>query len=53
MVSVLCKKRTTVVHPSTIMFTTMIKIMIPAIAPARKHNVQSMIVSWGAGWLNS
>jgi hypothetical protein len=22
------------------------------IAPARKHNVQSMIVSWGAGWPN-
>jgi hypothetical protein len=29
-----------------IMFATMIKITIPVIAPARKQNVQSMIVSW-------
>ena len=28
-----------------IMFATMIKRMIPAIAPARKHNVQSLVGS--------
>ena len=39
--------RATVVHPSTIMFATMTKIMIPVIAPARKHNVPSIFFLGG------